>query len=69
MTLLALLSLSVLNKYWMCGSLSFFAGDNSTFNDGSIDDLVGRDGHAMEARVYWHDTSYVRMDKLVIHDR
>ncbi len=32
-------------------------------------DLAGRDGHAMETRVYWHDISYVRLDRIVVSDR
>ncbi len=29
-------------------------------------DLIGRTGHTMETRVYWHDVSYVRLDKVVV---
>ena len=29
-------------------------------------ELQGRAGHTMEARVYWHDTSYVRLDKVEV---
>ena len=29
-------------------------------------DLAGRGGHRMETRVYWHDISYVRLDKVTI---
>ena len=29
-------------------------------------DLAGRAGHLVEARVYWHGTSYVRFDRLVV---
>jgi hypothetical protein len=29
-------------------------------------DLSGRTGHMMEVRVYWHDISYVRLDKVVV---
>jgi hypothetical protein len=29
-------------------------------------DLAGRAGHRMEARVYWHDISYVRVDKVTV---
>jgi hypothetical protein len=30
-------------------------------------DLEGRDGHSMEVRVWWHDISYVRIDKVVVN--
>ncbi|MBI5508008.1 MAG: hypothetical protein HY903_04575 [Deltaproteobacteria bacterium] len=29
-------------------------------------DLAGRAGHRLEARVYWRDMSYVRLDKIVV---
>jgi hypothetical protein len=28
--------------------------------------LAGRAGHRMEARVYWHDVSYVKLDRVVV---
>jgi hypothetical protein len=31
-----------------------------------VADLLGRKGHTMEARVYWHGTSTVKIDKLVV---
>ena len=30
-------------------------------------DLEGREGHSMETRVWWHDISYVRVDKVIVH--
>jgi hypothetical protein len=30
-------------------------------------DLEGREGHRMETRVWWHDISYVRVDKVVVN--
>ena len=32
-------------------------------------DNVGRSGHAMEARVDWHDNSYVRVRRVVVEER
>jgi hypothetical protein len=29
-------------------------------------DFAGREGHAMETRVYWHDLSYVRLDAVSV---
>ena len=29
-------------------------------------DLAGHIGHKMETRVYWHDVSYVRVDKVIV---
>ena len=29
--------------------------------------LDGRAGHAFETRIYWHDTSYVKVDKVVVN--
>ncbi|MFN3201613.1 MAG: hypothetical protein ACE366_24635 [Bradymonadia bacterium] len=31
-------------------------------------DMAGRDGHRMETRVYWHDISYVRVDRVVVSE-
>jgi hypothetical protein len=30
-------------------------------------DLEGREGHRMETRVWWHDISYVRVDKVIVN--
>jgi hypothetical protein len=29
-------------------------------------DLTGRAGHAMETRLWWHDVTYVRLDRVVV---
>jgi hypothetical protein len=29
-------------------------------------DLGGRAGHAMETRVFWHDVSYVKLDRVTV---
>jgi hypothetical protein len=30
-------------------------------------DLAGRAGHSLEARVWWHDIAYVKLDKVVVN--
>ena len=32
-------------------------------------DMVGRDGHRMETRLYWHDISYLRLDRVTVLSR
>jgi len=40
---------------------------NFQYQDFSVTfDMFGRSGHRMEARVYWHDISYVRLDKITV---
>ena len=32
-------------------------------------DMTGREGHRMETRLYWHDISYLRLDRVTILER
>jgi hypothetical protein len=41
-----------------------------TYQDVVLDvDLSGRAGHALETRVFWHDVSYVRLDRVEVTPR
>jgi hypothetical protein len=41
-----------------------------TYADFSLDfNLQGRSGHAIETRVWWHDISHLKVDKVTLFDR
>ncbi len=33
----------------------------------SVPPLASREGHALETRVWWHDISYVRLDRVTMY--